>query len=110
LGSLSDGATSDASSSYSKSPLIKEETIVGLRRRKLSQTKEMAANETIARRAEGKSIAKEIVRKATSSSIKNISEHYVHGVLGPHRASTKHCKDQVGREEEISVVDCIGCV
>lgn len=76
----------------------------------------VAADEAVGRCTEGECESKEVVRDGSSSSVKDISKHDVHSVLGSDRAGTKHSetelhsKDKVGGEEEIRVVDGISCV
>lgn len=87
MGPLGDGATGDPSSGNGKRPLVEKIWKINVTIGEGFEGEEAAADEGVARGAEGESETEEVVEKGASSSVKDVGKHDVHGILGAHGAS-----------------------
>ncbi len=60
--------------------------------------------------AESEGEADEVVGDATTSSVQNVGQHDVHGVLGAHGSGTQHCESQLHGKHQVSRVQQVGII
>ena len=102
LGSLGYGAAGNTGSRYGKSPLVKKEAVVPGGPRVVFEAEEVAAYETVGGGTEGEGEAEEVVGEAAGGSVKDVGEHYVHGVLGADGAGAQHGEAELHGEDKVS--------
>ncbi|PTQ43661.1 hypothetical protein MARPO_0023s0005 [Marchantia polymorpha] len=110
-----EAAAGDAGGGDGERPLEEEEAVVESVRSvgDVVQAEEIAADERIVVLAapEGEAESEQIERDASRGCVQDIGHHDVHGVFGPHRARAQHGEanlhreDEVGREEQVHIVD-----
>lgn len=114
MSTFSDGATSDASSSNSKGPLVQKIREINVSIGEELEGKKAVSDERVAWGAKGESETEEVVEEGASSGVEDVGEHNVHSVFGTNGACTKHCETElhgeykVGREKKEGGVDGVG--
>ena len=116
LCAFGDGAAGDAGGGDGEGPLIEKVAVVEALGGEFLEAEEVFANEAVGGGAEGEGEAEEVVEEAAGGGVEDVGEHDVHGVLGAdgagaeHGEAELHREDEVGGEEEVSVVDREGRV